>query len=297
MKKRQKHDPAPFRSIKTEIKQLTETGIPEIPKLAFTDPDFLLRRELRPVRLMLEHMKPELTLREDRIKSTIVIFGSARLCEPKIAKLNLAAAKRKLKANPKNKKLLFEVKIAKKVLARSHVYDEARKLAQIITYACQQTKRKHFVIITGGGPGIMEAANRGAYDVNGKSIGLNIMLPMEQAPNPYISPDLNFQFHYFAMRKMHFLIRARALIAFPGGYGTLDELFEALTLLQTKKIRPIPILLFDKSYWSKVIKFDFLVDEGMIAPEDVKLFQCVETAKEAWQAILDFYHLKPEDLK
>lgn len=296
MKKRQQLA-KPFRSAKTEIKQLAETGIPEIPKLAFMDTNFLLLRELRPVRLMLEHMRPEHTLREDHIKSTIVIFGSARLLEKKDAKAQLTLAKRKLKADPKDPKLLFEVEIAEKLLSRCHVYDEARKLSQIITTACQKTKRRHFVIITGGGPGIMEAANRGAYDVKGKSIGLNIMLPMEQAPNKYISSDLNFQFHYFAMRKMHFLIRARALIAFPGGYGTLDELFEALTLLQTKKIRPIPILLFDKKYWKHVIKFDYLVSEGMIAPEDLKLFKYVETAREAWKAIVDFYHLKPEDLR
>ena len=246
---------------------------------------------------MLEHMKPELTLREEHIKSTIVIFGSARLSEPKAEKARLAAAKHKLKADPKYSRLIFEVEIAKNLLARSYVYDEARKLAQIITRACQRNKRRHFVIITGGGPGIMEAANRSAEDVGGKSIGLNILLPIEQAPNPYISPDLNFQFHYFAMRKMHFLIRARALIAFPGGYRTLDELFEALTLLQTKKIRPIPILLFDKNYWSHVIKFDFLVSEGMISPENLKLFKFIETAREAWRVILDFYHLKPEDLQ
>ncbi len=292
-----KRAPKPFRSAKTEIKQLAETGATEIPKLAFMDTDFILRRELRPVRLMLEHTHPELTLREYRIKSTIVIFGSARIHEPKIAKAQLAAAKRKLRANPHSQKLLFDVKVAEKLLIRSSVYNEARKLSHIITTYCQKGTRLHFVIITGGGPGIMEAANRGAHDAKGKSIGLNIMLPMEQAPNKYISSELNFQFHYFAMRKMHFLIRARALIAFPGGYGTMDELFEALTLLQTKKIRPIPILLFGKDYWSQVINFDYLVFEGMISQEDLQLFKYVETAEEAWQAILDFYHLTPKDLR
>lgn len=283
----------PFRSAKTEVGKLPRKVHPQV---AFTDTEFLLRKELRPVRLMLELMKPELALREFNIESTIVFFGSARIPEPRIAKAELLAAQQKLQKHPHSQSLLHEVKIAERVVAKSQYYTEARKLAKIISTACQKGKKRQFVIITGGGPGIMEAANRGAHDARGKSIALNIILPQEQDPNIYIPDELSFQFHYFAMRKMHFLIRARALVIFPGGFGTLDELFEALTLMQTKKIKLLPVVLFGKEYWSNVLNFQYMVDEGMISKEDLKLFEYVETAEEAWHAILRHYHLTPEGL-
>lgn len=286
----------PFRSARTEVKAMTKTGVNNVQQLAFLDPDFLLREELRPIRVMLELLKPETILREERVESTIVIFGSARINEYSAAKLELAKAKRQLKARPKSLDLMEKVKIAENLLLKSHYYDEARKFAKIVSNACQQNKRRHFVIVTGGGPGIMEGANRGAADSKAKSVGFNIILPFEQNPNRFISSELCFEFHYFAMRKMHFLIRARALIAFPGGYGTFDELFEALTLLQTGKIKPMPILLFGKEYWSKIINFENLVLEGMISREDLTLFQFVEKAEEAWQIIVDFYQLSEEAL-
>jgi uncharacterized protein (TIGR00730 family) len=295
---KEKVDRKPFRSAKTEVKELTKLPIPKrysAYKLAFSDTDFLLRKDLRPIRIALELLKPEMIMHSEHIESTIVIFGSARTLSPSTAKSMRAKAKLALKQNPKNPQLQKAYDDAERAVFRSKCYDEARKLAKIISEVCQQNKRRHFVVVTGGGPGIMEAANHGAQQAKAKSIGLNIVLPFEQLPNRYISPELCFQFHYFAMRKMHFLIRARALIAFPGGYGTLDELFEALTLLQTKKITPIPVLLFNKEYWTKLINFDVMLDEEMISPEDLKLFQFVETAEEAWQAILDFYQLKPKD--
>lgn len=290
----------PFRSAKTEVKKLiskTKAGKKghTALSLAFTDTDFLLRKELRPIRLMLELMKPETLQREEHIESTIVVFGSARIPEPKIAKANVAAAQRELQAHPKNLNALENLKIAERIQAKSFYYDEAKKFAHIVSAACQKEKKRQFVIVTGGGPGIMEAANRGASEAKAKSIGLNIVLPMEQEPNPYISPELSFDFHYFAMRKMHFLIRSRALVAFPGGYGTLDELFETLTLLQTRKIKHrMPILLFGKEYWSRVINFNTLYEEGMIDRLDLELFQFVETAEQAWHIIADFYQLPRE---
>lgn len=285
----------PFRSAKTEVKKLKESKAaqPTSPayRLAFTDNDFLLRKELRPIRLMLELTKPELMQHEEHIDTTIVIFGSARILDQRNAKIRLATAKRALKEDPKDPQLIQNVKIAESLVAKSIYYDEARKLAKIISENCQKGYRRDFVVVTGGGPGIMEAANRGAFDANAKSIGLNIVLPMEQTPNPYISPELCFQFHYFAMRKMHFLIRARALVAFPGGYGTFDELFEALTLLQTGKIKQMPVILFGQEYWNKIINFQALADEGMVSQQDLNLFQFVETADEAWRIISRFYDL------
>lgn len=285
----------PFRSAKTEIKKLKESKaaqpISPAYRLAFTDNDFLLRKELRPIRLMLELSKPEVMQHEQHIDTTIVIFGSARILDQRNAKARLAASKRALKEDPKNPDLIRHVKISESLVAKSVYYDEARKLGKIISEACQKGTRLDFVVVTGGGPGIMEAANRGAFDANAKSIGLNIVLPMEQTPNPYITPELCFQFHYFAMRKMHFLIRARALVAFPGGFGTLDELFEALTLLQTHKIKQMPVILFGQEYWDKVINFEAMADEGMITHADLGLFQFVETAEEAWRIISRFYQL------
>lgn len=286
--------PKPFRSAKTEVKRLEKEKI-KMPsnafELAFTDRDFLLREELRPIRLMLELHKAEVMQHEQHIHSTIFVLGSARLLEPKAAKSKLAGVKRLLKENPDNRFVKESVKTAENLVELSKYYDEARKFSMLISSLPKIDERLDFVIVTGGGPGIMEAANRGAHDVNAKSIGLNIVLPMEQAPNPYITPELCFQFHYFAMRKMHFLIRARALVVFPGGFGTLDELFEALTLLQTKKIEKMPVLLFGQDYWTKVMDLQTLVDYGMISPEDLNLFQYVEKAEEACDIIKHFYEI------
>ncbi len=254
-------------------------------KLAFQDGDFLLRDELRPVRLELELWKPELIIQEHNIDSTIVIFGSARTPGPEAARERLESAEAKLSLNPHDPELKKKVKSAERDMGNSRYYEEARKLARLISLECQCSERLTHVVMTGGGPGIMEAANRGAHDAGAKSLGLNIVLPYEQAPNPYITPDLSFQFHYFAVRKMHFLMRAKALVVFPGGFGTLDELFETLTLVQTRTIEPIPILLFGKTFWQQVIRFEVMVEQGTISAEDLDIFQYVETAEEAWEEI------------
>jgi len=253
--------------------------------LAFQDPDFLLRDELRPVRLQLELLKPELIQQEQGVESTVVIFGSARFKAPDIAKRQLSSIRKGIETNPSDPRLKKQLKTARRDMDNSKYYEEAKKLAQIISNHCQCAGKVAHVVTTGGGPGVMEAANRGAHDVGAKSMGLNIVLPLEQAPNPYITPELSFQFHYFAIRKMQFLMRAQALVVFPGGFGTLDELFDALTLVQTKKIKPIPILLFGKGFWQKVLNFEIMVEEGTISPEDLYLFQYVETAEQAWEVI------------
>ncbi len=253
--------------------------------LSFLDTDFMMRDELRPVRLQLELLKPEIIQTELNIASTVVIFGSARIKDSDTAKAHLDYLKAEAEKNPDRPDIVRQRKIAQRDLDNSRYYDEARGLARMIASAGKDADGAGCVVSTGGGPGIMEAANRGAHDVNAKSIGLNIVLPHEQAPNPYITPELSFQFHYFAIRKMHFLIRAKALIAFPGGFGTMDELFETLTLVQTKKIAPMPILLFGKSFWQNVINFDALVDAGTISSEDLDLFHYVETAQEGWELL------------
>lgn len=249
-------------------------------RLAFTDTDFLLREELRPVRMQLELLKPELVQQEMGITSTIVMFGSARIKPPELARELLATAQAGHDAQA--------IKRAETALAMSHFYEEARRFAAIATERSKLHDTPLYVV-TGGGPGIMEAGNRGAFDVGGKSIGLNIVLPHEQAPNPYITPELCFQFHYFALRKMHFLMRSIALVCFPGGFGTLDELFETVTLVQTGKSRKRPILLFGRAFWEKLIDFQHLVDTGMIGPHDMDLFRFVETAEEAWAALSEHY--------
>jgi hypothetical protein len=260
-------------------------------RLAFKDVDFLLRDDLRPIRLQLELLKPELLLREQGIRSTIAVFGSARILERDAAKTKLDEAQAAVKKNPNNATLTRQAAIARRQLANARYYDEARRLGEIVSSSCSQEGACDFVVLTGGGPGIMEAANRGAADVGAKSIGLNIVLPREQLPNPYITPELSFRFHYFALRKMHFLTRAKALVVFPGGFGTLDEMFEAATLIQTGKIERIPFLLFGKEYWERVINLDVMASEGMIADEEKDLFQFVETAEEAWQHIARFWGL------
>jgi uncharacterized protein (TIGR00730 family) len=248
--------------------------------LAFTDIDFLLTEELRPVRVQLELMKPELVQQKHAIESTIVLFGSARILPPEAALEALAAARRGGDAQA--------VKRAETAVAMSRHYVEARRFATMVTAGTRRLATPIHVV-TGGGPGIMEAGNRGAHETGGKSIGLNIVLPHEQQPNPYITPELCFQFHYFALRKMHFLMRAVALACFPGGFGTLDELFEVLTLIQTGKSRPRPILLFGSEFWKRLIDFDLLVETGMISPGDVNLFKFVETAEEGWAALKGAY--------
>jgi len=255
-------------------------------KLAFTDTEFLLREELRPVRMQLELLKAEVVQQEQGIKSTIVIFGSARIVPPDTALDRLEAAR--VAGSPE------QVKRAETAVAMSRYYDEARRFAGLVTERSRALKTPVYVV-TGGGPGIMEAGNRGAFEVGGKSIGLNIVLPHEQEPNPYITPELCFQFHYFALRKMHFVMRSIALVCFPGGFGTLDELFETLTLIQTRKSRARPILLFGRAFWEKLLDFDHLVETGMISPEDLGLVRFVETAEEAWAQLAGFYDLTPAD--
>ena len=259
-------------------------------KLAFDDPQFLLRDELRPVRLQLEIMKPEITQQEQGVNATVVIFGGSRIPDPVTAEKRLQAEEMQAKREPLSEMAAQRVSCAKRVLFKAHFYEEARELARLITESCLSNDDCDLIVSTGGGPGIMEAANRGAHEAGGKSIGLNIVLPHEQAPNEYITPELCFQFHYFAMRKMHFLMRARALVAFPGGFGTMDELFETLTLIQTKKIKALPVILFGEEFWNKAIDFDFLVGEGVIAPEDKNIFYMVEKAHEAWEIISSFYY-------
>jgi len=259
-------------------------------RLAFDDPEFLLRDEMRAVRLQLEIMKPEIIQQELGINSTIVMFGGARIPDPETAAKRLQEEEMQANREPLNDMADMRVACAKSVLEKSHYYEEARELARRVTEHCLKDDSCDLVVTTGGGPGIMEAANRGAYEAGGKSIGLNIVLPHEQAPNEYITPELCFQFHYFAMRKMHFLMRAMALVAFPGGYGTMDELFETLTLIQTRKIKPLPVILFGKEFWNTAVNFDFLVTEGVIAPEDKNLFYSVEKADEAWKIIREFYY-------
>ncbi len=251
-------------------------------RLAYADPDFLLRDELRPVRLQLELLKPELVLREHGIESTLVVFGSARVPSPEAAREGRRRAEAALARAPDDPERRKRLRSWRRREAQSRWYAEARRLAQLVSRYGQGEGSRRFVIVTGGGPGIMEAANRGAHDVGAQSVGLNITLPREQLPNPYITPGLCFQFHYFALRKMHFLMRARGLVVFPGGFGTLDELFETLCLIQTGKLAPIPVLLFDRSYWQRVIDFEAMVEEGMIDPEDLRLFCFVESAEEAF---------------
>jgi uncharacterized protein (TIGR00730 family) len=248
-------------------------------KLAFQDTEFLLRPDLRPVRFQLELLKPELLMNEARIASMFVFYGSARVPEPAKAAALLEAARTD-----------GERIVAERLVAKAHYYDEARKLARIASrFPVDDEGNRHFVVCSGGGPSFMEAANRGAADEGQESVGLNIVLPHEQLPNRFVTPDLSFQFHYFALRKMHFLLRARAVAVFPGGFGTFDEMFELLTLIQTGKVRPMPVLLFGRDYWNRVVNFEALVEEGVISPHDLDLISWCETAEEAWDAVCAEY--------
>ena len=250
---------------RTAVEEVPDTAQTRAPayRLAFTDNDFMLRDELRPVRLQLELLKPELGLDAHGIESTIVLFGGARIPEP----AKKGTARTKSLAN------------------LSSFYDEAREFARLMTLKSMKSGGKEDVIVTGGGPGVMEAGSRGAVDAGGKSIGLNIVLPHEQAPNEYVTPELCFNFHYFAIRKMHFLMRAKVICVFPGGFGTMDETFEALTLIQTGRMQRLPFLLFGRAFWERIINWDALADAGTISAEDLDLFQFVETAAEAMEAI------------
>lgn len=261
-------------------------------QIAYYDDNFMDEEFNRPVRLQLELLKPEMIFRKEKIYSTIVVFGGTRIIEPKEAEKELKKIKAKLDKNPNDPDLKRKYKIARSVVQKSPFYEEARKFGELVSAEGQFNDGNKFVIVTGGGPGIMEAANRGAHDIGAKSIGLNITLPLEQEPNPYITPELNLQFHYFAIRKMHFMLRAKALVAFPGGYGTMDELFEALTLVQTKKVKPLPIVLFDENYWRNLVNFDYLVEQGTIAEEDIELFVYADKAEDAWNYIKYYYESK-----
>lgn len=260
------------------------------------DIDFLNRNDTRGLRLQIDYLKPELLLEEHNIAHTIVIFGSTRITEPAAAERTVKEMQKALAIAPDDSELQRRLAVAERIRAKSHYYSVAQELGRLIGGANPDHPLEQVVVMTGGGPGIMEAANRGAHDVSAKSVGLNISLPHEQYPNPYITPELCFRFHYFALRKLHFLLRARALVVFPGGYGTFDELFEILTLVQTRKIRPLPIVLVGEAYWRRAFDVDFLVEEGVIDREDRELFWFAESAEEIWEGILLWHQLNGEPL-
>ncbi len=258
-------------------------------RLAIEDEDFLESSQARSVRLELDYLKAELKMNELGIEHTIVVFGSARIVERQTAMKRLKAIQESLEKKSDDRALLRELYIAERMVGKSIYYDDARAFGALVGKSGKKPEDCRVILMTGGGPGIMEAANRGSYDVGAKTIGLNIHLPHEQFPNPYITPELCFQFHYFATRKMHFLSRAKALVVYPGGFGTFDELFETLTLIQTGKTHKMPVVLVGKSYWEKAINFAFLQEEGVIAPEDLEIFTFVDNADEAWKHILKWH--------
>jgi uncharacterized protein (TIGR00730 family) len=257
--------------------------------LAQEDPALLSRVEMRGVRMLLELGKAELGLQADKIESTVIVFGGTQIVERTAAERRLSEARRVLQSTPGDAKAKRDVERYTRLIEFSRYYDDAREFARIVSIDNQCDDQRDYVVVTGGGPGIMEAANRGAFDVGCKSIGLNIKLPAEQQPNPFITPELCFQFKYFALRKFHFILRAAAVVLFPGGFGTLDEMFETLTLMQTHRMQPVPIILYGKAYWSKVIDFEFLADAGVISDHHLELFTYAETPAEAWQQILDYH--------
>ncbi|SCZ67872.1 LOG family protein [Thiohalomonas denitrificans] len=264
-------------------------------RLAYEDTEFLSQDDLRPLRLQMELLKPEHELRKQEIGSTVVVFGSARILSREGAQARLAELEAQSRAGQAGPQQAEELAAARRQLAQARYYEEARRFARMVSSRFQQERRKDFVVVTGGGPGIMEAANQGAFEAGARSVGLNITLPHEQEPNPFMSPELAFRFRYFAVRKMHFLLRARALVAFPGGYGTLDELFEVLTLVQTGKMARIPIVLVGSEFWHRAVDFDYLVDEGFISTEDARLFTRVDTAEEIIAVLEAFYGGKPPE--
>ena len=262
-------------------------------RLAWKDEDYLRLPELRGMRLMMEYHKPDRAMRMAGIRRCVVVFGSARTLPEEVALKRLAAARQALKEDPDNEELKRALKLAERDLANSRWYEEARRFAALISADALAQGRDDVAIMTGGGPGIMEAANRGAYETGAPSVALNIQLPHEQVPNRYVTPELCFDFHYFAIRKMHFMLRSIAMVIFPGGFGTMDELFKVLTLIQTGKSRPMPVVLVGKEFWPKLINFDLLVEVGTISPEDVNLFTIVDSAEEAVAAIHDYYGGNP----
>ncbi len=274
-------------------------------RMSTRDPDFLERGDGRTARLLSEFLKAEKTFERENIASTIIVFGSARILDPKVARKRFDAAVKEAGAAPENKEKADALKRAERALELSEYYGIAREFGELVAREndafneergprgeIRVSKIREYVVCTGGGPGIMEAANRGSYDAGEPSIGLNISLPFEQEPNPFISPDLCFNFHYFAMRKMHFLLRAKALVAFPGGFGTFDELFEALTLRQTGRMQDLPVVLFGEDFWKKAVNFQHLVDYGVVGEKDLELFRFVKTAREAWEHIDSYYKNK-----
>jgi uncharacterized protein (TIGR00730 family) len=270
-----------------ELQNYSDQGNPleaDAYRLAFADPEFLLRRETRGIRFQLEMLKPDLDQSEQGIENTIVVFGSARFPSPETAQSSLLAAQQSRDADA--------LKLAERHVRNARHYDQARLFGRLVaSYSAHRRPEERLFIATGGGPGIMEAANRGAHEMGAPSVGLNIALPHEQSANPYVTPTLSFKFHYFALRKMHFMMRAKALVAFPGGFGTLDELFEVITLVQTRKAKPVPIVLFGTDYWKRLINMDVMVEEGAISPDDLKLISYVDTPEAGWEVIRDFYAL------
>ncbi len=260
------------------------------------DINFLHSDDARGVRLQLDFLKPERLMRKHGIRSTIVVFGSTRIVEPAVAARRVASLREALEQSPGDEDLLGRLEIAGRILEKSRYYEVARAFCRLVAESGEGPQDSRLVVVTGGGPGMMEAANRGASEAGAETIGLNISLPHEQYPNPYVTPELCFQFHYFALRKMHFMLRARALVAFPGGYGTLDELFETLTLIQTRKIKPLPVVLVGENFWRRTFDVDFLVDEGVIDSEDRDLFWYAETAEEIWHSLQLWYHRAGEPL-
>jgi uncharacterized protein (TIGR00730 family) len=265
-------------------------------RAADRDVDFLQHDHARGPRLELDYLKTELRLEEHGIGHTIVVFGSTRITEPAVAQRHVVALRNARDAAPDDGDARQRLAVAERLLAKSRYYEVAREFGRLVGAAGRRAGPARMVVVTGGGPGVMEAANRGAYDAGAESVGLNITLPHEQYPNPYVTPGLCFRFHYFAIRKLHFLLRARALVAFPGGFGTLDELFETLTLVQTRTIRPIPVILVGEAYWRRAVNLDFLVEEGAIDAEDRELFWFAESAQEIWDGILDWYERAGEPL-
>ncbi len=288
---RLRREPLPWRAPKPAIDDPAAPGraraVMDDPayRIAVEDADFLQRDDMRGARLQLDYQKAETLLAGHGVAHTIVVFGSTRICERAAARRKVESLRAECARAPGDSNLARRLAIAERILAKSGYYDVAREFGRIVAEAHAGESADRTVIMTGGGPGMMEAANRGAFDAGAPTVGLNISLPHEQFPNPYVTPGLCFQFHYFALRKMHLLKRARALVAFPGGYGTIDELFEVLTLIQTRKIKPIPVVLVGESYWRRAVDVDFLVDEGVIDPEDRDLFWYAETAREIWDGI------------
>ena len=283
------------------LKAHSDAGLPLDPdanRLAFADPEFLLRRETRGIRIQLELLKPDLEQQAHGIENTIVVFGSARLRDQETSAALVAKAEtvgavtQAPDAGGETGPSPVDVRRARALARNAHYYEKARAFGRIVAqYSADKEPRDQLFVCTGGGPGIMEAANRGAHEAGGISVGLSIALPMEEAANPFVTPALSFKFHYFALRKMHFMMRAKALVAFPGGFGTLDELFEVITLVQTRKARQVPIVLFGSDYWKKLINFELLVEEGVISPTDLDLFQFADDPQVAWDIIRNFYRL------